>query len=474
MRHLIFALVASMASVMADVKLAPPFQDRAVLQRDKPCPVWGSADPGEAIQVTFKGQTKQTTADKDGKWRIQLDPLSVSAEPAEMVASGKNRIVLHDIVVGEVWFCSGQSNMAYLVSRAKNATEEIASGNYPLIREFKVERDVAEAPVEDAKGKWQMATPQTVGEFTAVGYYFARDIFQELSVPVGLINASWGGAYIESWLTPAGLEKDEAGRGAAKRWQGILAKEQPSSEGAPKALSVKLKKEVAGGMFNHMVYPFRQYALRGILWYQGEANTPRARSYQGLFHSLITRWRESFGQGDLPFYWVQLPNFKNSGPDNTERAVLREGQHSALVLPATGQAVTIDIGEAADNHPKNKQDVGKRLALLALTNVYGLKKPYSGPQATRVERDGARMRVFFSHAEGGLMAKSQPLTDFQIAGQDGKFQPATAVIDGETLVVEASNVPEPVVVRYAWRNAPEASLFNQAGLPAAPFRTDKL
>lgn len=463
-----------MASLMAEVKLAPPFQDGAVLQRDKPCSIWGLADPGEAIEVAFKGQIKQTTADEEGKWKIQLDPLSASAEPAEMIVSGKNRIVLHDIVVGEVWFCSGQSNMAYSVSQSKNPAEEIAAGNYPLIREFKVERDVAETPVEDAKGKWEAATPQTVGEFTAVGYYFARDIFQELNVPVGLINASWGGAYIESWLTPAGLEKDDAGRRAAKRWQDISAKEPPSPDGEPRVLSVKLKKEVAGGMFNRMVHPFRHYALRGILWYQGEANTPRARGYQGLFHSLITRWRESFGQGDIPFYWVQLPNFQNSGPDNTERAVLRAAQHSALVLPATGQAVTIDVGEIADNHPKNKQDVGKRLALLAMANAYGLKKPYSGPQVTKVEREGASLRLFFSHAEGGLVGKSQPLTDFQIAGQDGKFQSANAVIDGETLIVEAPNVPEPVVVRYAWRNAPEASLFNQSGLPAAPFRTDKL
>ena len=474
MRRLIFVLMASLASTTADMRLAPPFQDGAVLQRDKPCPVWGLADPGETVQVIFKGQTKQTTSDKEGKWEIQLDPLSASAEPAEMIVSGKNKIVLRDIVVGEVWFCAGQSNMAFLVNRVKNASEEMASGNYPQIREFKIERDVAEAPVEDAKGKWQMATPQTVGEFTAVGYFFARDLFQELGVPVGLINASWGGSYIESWLAPTGLEKDEAGRGAAKRWQGILAKELPSPDGERKTLSVKLKKEVAGGMFNHMVHPFRHYALRGFLWYQGEANTPRAGGYRGLFHSLITRWRESFGQGDIPFYWVQLPNFQNSGPDNTERAVLREAQQSALKLPATGQAVTIDIGEATDNHPKNKQDVGKRLALIALSNVYGLKKPYSGPQVTKVERDGARMRIFFSHAEGGLLAKSQPLTDFKIAGPDGKFQPANAVIDGETLLVDAPNVPEPAVVRYAWRNAPEASLFNQSGLPAAPFRTDKL
>jgi len=498
MKSLISALVLMpLATAVADVTLAPPFADHAVLQRDKEVPVWGTADPAEKIKVTFKGKTLETTADAGGKWLVKLAPLAASGEPAELVVAGKNTLTIRDVVVGDVWFCSGQSNMAFPVSQGRDAAAETAAGNFPLVREFKVGSKVSDVPADVATGQWQVASPATVGEFTAVGYFFARDLSQEMKVPVGLMNASRGGTYIESWLSPLSLEKDAAGAGAKKRWQKTLeafpknreafaatlaawksrsaeaaAKGEPFTEREPKRPAGPGDKDTAGGLFNGMVHPLVPYAVRGFLWYQGEANTPRAREYSGLFNSLIVRWRESFGQGDLPFYWVQLPNYENSGVDNTERAELRAAQASALALPATGQAVTIDIGEVKDNHPKNKQEVGRRLALIAKAKTYQKAVEYSGPQFVRAERDGNAMRLHFENPGGGLEAKVQPMKDFQIAGADKKFVPAEAEISGDTVVVKSAAVPEPAFVRYAWRNAPEASLFNKAGLPAAPFRTD--
>jgi sialate O-acetylesterase len=461
--------LAGAAGLQADVALAPLFTDHAVLQQGKVVPVWGRADPGEHVSVTFAGQKVGATADADGRWIVLLTALGPSATGAELVAAGPhNRVARRDILVGEVWLCSGQSNMEFTVDDPKrpafqlqNARQEVAAADFPLIRQFAVGRQVANFPAEDAGGAWTPCGPATVGAFTAVGYFFARDLQQRLGVPVGLIDSTWGGTPIEAWLSPWGLAGNPAFAVARERW----------TRGSPVYLS-RPSWEPAG-LFNAMINPLAPYALRGVIWYQGESNANRAAEYHPLFAALITAWRAHFGQGDLPFYWVQLANYQDPhDPSGVTWAYLREGQAQALDLPATGMAVTIDIGDPKNIHPHNKQEVGRRLALLAKARTYGITGDFSGPAFLAAERAGAAMRVSFRYAEGGLTAADKPLQSFEVAGADHKFHPATAVIAGETVLVQSPAVPSPVAVRYAWSNNPEANLYNGAGLPAAPFRSD--
>lgn len=492
-------LVLALASgVRADVVLAPLFRDAAVLQRDKPVPVWGRAEAGEKVSVTFGGQTIGTTAGTDGRWIVVLDALPASAEPAELVVTGRNTVTVRDILVGEVWLLSGQSNMEWPVSRSMNAGAEIAAGNHPLIRHFKVARHVATETQADAGGAWVSASPETVGAFSAVGYYFARDLQRRLGVPIGLVHAAWGGTPIEAWLSPLTLASDPAFAVIDERWAATHAS-YPERKDAHDAAVAKWETERTAaraanqpfnrarpnnppgpghpstptGLFNGMVNPLVPYALRGALWYQGEGNAGRHAEYHKLFAAMITHWRKHFGQGDFPFLWVQLANFKvrNDATGQTW-AYLREAQTETLVLPATGQAVIIDVGDPDDIHPANKQEVGRRLSLLARHQVYDLPGDFSGPLFERAQREGPALRVHFVHADNGLTAGGKPLQAFEIAGPDRKFHSATAVIERNTVVVRAPEVTEPVALRYAWSNNPEANLFNGAGLPAAPFRTD--
>jgi sialate O-acetylesterase len=505
--------------VRADVTLAPLFADHAVLQRDKPVAVWGKGDTGENVVVKFKGQIRQTAAGSDGRWIVYLDALPASAESAELSVAGKNTVTLQDIVVGEVWLCSGQSNMEFTVSRATNAQQEIAGANFPLIRHVKVRNTVAERPADTVQTTgWQAATPQTTGNFTAVGYFFARDIYQKLGVPVGIVHSSWGGTPVESWMSPAALAGDPAFKIVEQRWAQNLA-EYPvkkaafdaalatwekadaaaKAETATAAAKMKPKGDPAKlyavwlrknpkpraprgpgdtwtpmGLFNGMINPLLPYALRGALWYQGESNAERAGEYQKLFAAMITAWRGHFGQGDFPFYWVSLANYDGvpADPAKNTYAFLREAQTQTLALPNTGQALAIDLGEAADIHPKNKQDVGRRLALLAKNHLYGVTLDDTGPTFASAIREGAALRVKFTHASG-LIAHDKPPQSLEIAGADKVFYPATAKIDRETLLVSAPQVREPVAVRYGWKNDPGANLYNGAGLPAVPFRSDR-
>lgn len=496
----LLALLGLGASLRADVVPAALFTDNAVLQREKPIPVWGTASAGEKVSVTFAGQTVATTADAAGKWRVDLPAQPASATPADLVIKGNNTITLANVVVGEVWIASGQSNMEWVVNNTFDKAIDIpASASFPLIRHIKIKRVVADTPAATVaidKNTWQIAGPDTTGGFTAVGYYFAKDLYELLKVPVGIIGSNWGGTPVESWIDaeayktvpveaakvnerwaktladyPANKAKFDADLAAWKDEQAAAkAAGQPFTKRAPNSPAGPGHQNTPSGLNNAMISPLVPYALRGAIWYQGESNAGRANEYRALFSAMITGWRTQFAQGDFPFYWVQLANYQS--PTDTSWAFLREAQTQTLSLPATGQAVIIDIGDVKDIHPRNKKDVGRRLARLALNRTYNQKMPDSGPVMAKAEREGAGFRVTFTEAHGGLNAPLNDLVGFELAGEDKVFKPAKAVIEKDTVLVTSADVPEPVAVRYAWRNAPLAGLFNKEGLPAVPFRSD--
>ena len=497
--HLI-ALLGLVTSLNADVVPAPLFTDNAVLQRDKPIPVWGTADAGEKVTVTFAGHSLATTADASGKWRVDLPAQPASATPAELVIAGNNTVTLANIVVGEVWLASGQSNMEWSLNNTFDQAIDVpASAKFPLIRHIKIKRTVADTPASTVaidRRTWEVAGPATTGNFSAVGYYFAKDLHELLGVPVGIIGSNWGGTPVESWISaeayqtvpaeaakvnerwtkaladyPANKAKFDAKLAAWKEARdAALAAGEPFTQRQPGAPWGPGHHFTPSGLHNAMIAPLVPYALRGAIWYQGESNAERASEYRALFSALITGWRSQFAQGDFPFYWVQLANFRS--PADTSWAFLREAQTQTLSLPATGQAVIIDVGDVRDIHPRNKKDVGRRLARLALARDYGFKIADSGPFFEKPEREGAGFRINFTNTHGGLIAPLNELVGFELAGADQVFKPASAVIEKNTVLVTSPEVPEPVAVRYAWRNAPLAGLFNKEGLPAVPFRTD--
>ncbi|MET0263387.1 MAG: sialate O-acetylesterase [Rariglobus sp.] len=487
------------------VSLAPLFSDGAVLQREKPVPIWGTASAGEKITVTFAGQSLATTADTAGRWRINLAALPASDSPRELVVKGTNTLTIRDVVVGEVWLASGQSNMewplSYVVSKA-----DLAAINFPLIRQFKTAKTPAHSPASSVEGTWAPARPTTAGQFSAVAYYFALELNRRLNVPVGILNSSWGGTGIDPWIAaeaysttpelagafakhekvprPTADEKAayetlritwEKARDAAK------ATKQPFTEPAPKAPAGTATNRTITALNNGMIAPLAPYALRGAIWYQGESNTAHASGYALRMSALISGFRTQFAQPHLPVYWVQLPNFDhgNRNSDTWHWAELREAQTKTLAVPHTGQAITIDVGEPKGLHPKNKKPVGERLALLALARTYAVEHVVdSGPVFKSAIREGAAYRISYEPSSGSepalsaLKASPAGLTGFELAGADQVFHPADARIDGATVIVTSAQVANPVAVRYAYRNAPVAGLFNSAGLPAAPFRTD--
>lgn len=473
----------------AAVQLAPLFSDGAVLQRGKSVPIWGTADPGKRVEVQFGGQKKTATVGPDGRWRVELDPLEASSEPAELIVTSGERLTISNVLVGEVWLCSGQSNMYFPVSNSENAQEEIAKADWPQIRQFLVRSEVTEHPAPAADGDWQPCSPASAGQFTAVGYFFARKLHQQLGVPVGIIKATLGGSPIEGWLSQGALTANPAFAVVAERWKTALAahakrmaayerqtsersvqKKQTDPSDPPKPPEAPDIRNLPSGLYNGFIHPLQPYALAGFLWYQGEGNAERSNEYPALFKALITQWRADFGQGDLPFLFVQLPNF-DEPEDKTglSWALMREAQTKALALPETGMAVTIDVGDPENIHPANKRDVGDRLARIALAQVYRQNVPDSGPVFSKASREGDALRVVFTNA-AGLCFHGEP-SGFEIAGKDKKFAPAIACIEGETVVLRAANLKRPVDVRYAWKNSPEASLFNGFHLPAAPFRS---
>jgi sialate O-acetylesterase len=481
----LLCLAACQALSAADLKLPAVFSDHMVLQRDKPVAVWGWADAEEEISVEFAGQKKAAKADASGKWSLRLDPLTASAESRKLTAKGKDdrKAEVADVLVGDVWLGSGQSNMAMTVNRAKDFEKEKAAANFPLIRHFKEESAGSATAQAQAKGTWLACTPDNVGGFSATLYFFGREIHREVGVPVGLINTSVGGTRIESWIAletqtadqelRRGLELQQEHYTAIDKAVAVKAARQPvvAAKGKARADKDGASQRTSGQLFNGKVAPLVPYTLKGMLWYQGEANSAdmSASLYARQLSALVTDWRARWGE-ELPFAWVQLPNFKRAGEG---WPLMRESMTKALALPITGMAITIDIGDAGNIHPANKQEVGRRLSLWALGTVYGKKvAATSGPLPAGHEIKGAEVIVTLSHAEGLKTRDGGAVKGLQLAGADKQWKAATGKIDGSKLIVSSTEVAAPVALRYAWLDNPETNLVNGADLPATSFRTD--
>jgi sialate O-acetylesterase len=473
----------------ADVQLPSILGSHMVLQQGIPLPVWGLADPGEEVTVTLGSQTARAKAGADGRWLIQLQPLAAGGGPLRMTVAGKNTIELKDLLVGEVWVCSGQSNMAWRVKQALRSEEEIQAARHPRIRLFTVGSQVAQEPRFDVGGEWQICSPETVGDFSAVGYFFGRDLHAALDVPVGLINTSWGGTPAESWTTHEALagqadfkpilerwEQGAAGYPAQlAKWQEEARKAKEEGKPAPrKPAEPTQNPNMPAGLYNGMIHPIVPLAVRGAIWYQGESNAGRAYQYRKLLPAMIESWRQAWKQDQFTFLIVSLANFRpvDSHPVESEWAELREAQSMTAALPGNGQALAIDVGDAADIHPKDKQTVGQRLSLAALALAYKKDIEYSGPVFDGMSIKNGAVRLKFKHTGDGLVAKGGELKGFAIAGEDRKWVWAEAKIDGNTIVVKSDQVASPKAVRYGWANNPVCNLYNRAGLPAVPFRTD--
>ncbi len=495
-----FALCSTLVSIFrvarADVSVNGLFADHAVLQRDATVPIWGSAEPDEAITVTFRDQKATATADASGLWKVELKNLK-PGEPATLTIVGKNVITVADVLVGDVWLCSGQSNMAFELRSAENSGTEITAANYPLIRHIRLKLKSAETPQKTLQGQWAVCSPATAKDFTAVGYFFAKEVQPASGVPIGLINCTWGGTSATAWMSKEALNSDPVCAAVLDQWAKTLAEypaaklrytdklaEWEKAQAAAKATGMPFNlrkpnpppglgdRNTPAGLFNGMISPLIPYSLKGIVWYQGEQDASKYAGYRHWFPAMITQWRRDFGQGDLPFLYVQLPNHNSEGANSMSWAFMRGVQAEALALPNTGMAVTIDVGDNDNVHPKRKEAVGHRLALIAEAKVYGMKVPYEGPIFDSATVEANAMIVRFKRGAEGLKARGETLREFQLAGADKQFRPAAAIIEGSTLRVTSLDVANPIAVRYAWRNGSEANLLNKDDLPAAPFRSD--
>lgn len=485
-------------AAMAEITLPSVIGDNMVLQQKTDAAIWGRAEPGEKVSVegSWVGCCAESVvADADGHWivRIQTPP---AGGPFKLRIKGKNVIELRNVMSGEVWFSGGQSNMDMPLQGYGNdqptsgGSEEIFTADYPNIRLFNVEPWKASTkPQFTCPGEWQECNPGTVGVFSAIAYIFGKEIHQYTDVPVGLIHSCVGGTPLETWMKPEVIEADPEFKKidpAFVQDRNDWIANNPEFEGKPESdLPYQLRDfERPGRFYNGMIAPLVPYTIKGAIWYQGEGNAERAHQYERLFPAMIESWRVEWGQGDFPFYFVQLPNFLRHSPGveiNYEKpavpqphpwAELRNAQFMTLSEENTGMAVTIDIGDANNIHPANKIDVGKRLSLWALAKEYGKDIPYSGPLYKAMKIEGGGIRIFFDHTDGGLVAKGGRLEGFAIAGKDERFAWADAVIDGDTVLVSTADIKNPVSVRYAWELFPLCNLYNGADLPASPFRTD--
>jgi len=478
----------------AEVHLPALFADHMVVQRNMPVHVWGSASPEEPVTVTFRGETKQSIADELGRWSVYLRP-GEQGGPFQLQVTGTNKTVLEDVLAGDVWIASGQSNMEFPMAEGSNRgvnheKEEIAAANYPRIRLLHVATGSSDYPLDNialVRG-WSACTPESVAEFSAVGYFFARDIQQDQDTPIGVIDVTWGGTPAEAWTSLNALSADASlipvfARRATQMDELptllLAAKKQQADYDSAKAAGKPVEAPPwrpdpaswkPAGIYNAMIAPIAPFPIKGVIWYQGESNSyPDAVAvYARLFGTLIEDWRSHWGQGDFPFIYVQIANWKRGGlwPE------IREAQRQTLGLKNTAMAVSIDIGDSDDVHPKNKQDVGLRLALAARALAYGERIEYSGPLFREVTGDGASLRIRFDHSQSGLTAKNGALRGFSVAAADEKYVPAEAKIEGDTVVVSADSIRAPVYVRYGWAGDPDCNLWNGAGLPASPFQAE--
>ncbi len=494
LRRILTSIALFGLPLAADVKLPAILSDHMLIQQQMPVRIWGKAGASEKIAVEMNGQHASAIADGSGAWEAFLPPMNAGG-PYEMKIQGANQIVVHDVLIGEVWVGSGQSNMELPMTRVNDAEAEIGAANYPQIRLFTVKKKVSDTPLEDVEGAWSLCTPESTRNFSAVGYFFSRYIHQNRHVPVGFIHSSWGGTPAQSWTTRPVMDANPLLKSILEEWDQTLSAYPAANEKYEKQLAEYKSKAAAakaegkpaptaprppagpghqntpGGLWNGMIAPITPYAIRGVLWYQGESNADpkHAFPYRYLFRSMIEDWRHEWAQGDFPFLFVQLASFHSNGT----WPVLRESQTDALELRNTGMAVIDDIGESGNIHPKDKQDVGKRLALAAQAIAYGENIEYSGPMFRELTREANRLRVYFDHTGKGLDSRGgEKLLGFEIAGKSGDYVPAEARIDGSTVVVSCDQVAEPARVRYAWSDDPKATLENREGLQASPFRAD--
>lgn len=506
----LFFLLVSARPILAEVRLPGVIGDHMVLQQDKPIAIWGWAEPGERITIRLSGREKTAQTPADGRWRVVFPPLQAGEGALEMTVKGEGgpEVIVRDILVGEVWICSGQSNMEWPLSQASGMTPEVLRADHPRIRLFLVPRRTADRPRMGVDAKWTVCAPETAASFSAVGYYFGFELHRNLDVPIGLIEAAWGGTAIEPWTPPAGFSAVPATAGIMNelerkmedyrnRLAGLLPSWESWVRESRKALSGDKElpprpelpshplddPQAPTTLYNGMVHPLINLAIRGAIWYQGESNRNDCLAYEHKMEALIRGWREVWGIGDFPFYYVQLApynyayNREDPGgdvPDFLRLPLIWEAQLRTLRLPETGMAVTTDITDLNDIHPRDKYDVGSRLALWARARTYGETDLCpSGPLYKSMSVEEGRIRIAFDHTAGGLISNDGlPLKWFEIAGADHIFYKAAAEIGGDTVIVSSPRVAAPKAVRFGWHQSAVPNLANRAGLPASPFRTD--
>jgi sialate O-acetylesterase len=494
-----FVLFVCSAVLSAQVSLPKILSSHMVVQRDLPVHVWGMAAPGQSVSVAFRGESRNVTSDPLGHWNAYVKPgpaggpftLTVTPGPAPNSTASQPPITLDDIMVGDVWVASGQSNMEFPLSRAGTAAQDLPNAANPRIRLLMIAKRSADYAMGDAETVgWTPSNPETAKEFSAVAWYFARDIAARQHVTIGLIDATWGGTVGESWVRLTALGEDASlapifvSRGKmtddaadAVAEQADEKRQQDEAKAAGKLIPQfpwhpPLNSWGPGLLWNGMIAPLTPLPIRGVLWYQGESNSALARvhSYDRVMRTLIEDWRRQWGIGDFPFLYVQISNFKSTPREDW--AELREQQVRTLAMRNTAMAVTIDIGNPDDVHPTDKHDVGLRLARAARVLTYSENIEYSGPMFRQATTESGSIRAWFDHAKG-LSAKGGTVTGFEVAGRDGIYVPATATVDGATVVASSPDVPVPVFVRYGWANSPQCDLFNSDGLPASPFTSER-
>ncbi len=495
---LLLLLSSTAFAAQAEVRLPKLFSSHMVLQRDQPIHIWGWSEPGESVSATFHGATATSTGDPLGHWSLYLPPQSAGG-PFQLTVTGSNKIALDDILVGDVWFASGQSNMEMPVSGfpgsaiVNNSAAEIKDANHPDMRLFLVGDKASDYPLNDFAGEpsWTVCSPETAAKFSAVAYFFGRDLQNKEHVPIGLIDSSWGGTPGASWISLDGISSDaslmpvfaaRAGMIDQQADTAAIVAAEKREDAAARSANRPLPKHpwrpdpaswAPAALFNGMVAPATPFVMKGVIWYQGESDSEAARAplYDKVFPALISDWRAHWREGNFPFLFVQISSFKTAASESWP--IIREAQLRTLALTNTAMAVSIDIGNPDNIHPPDKQAVGARLALAARAVAYGEHIEYSGPLFRQTSAENGGMRVWFDHVEGGLIAKGGTLEGFEIAGEDHRFVAATARIDGPSVLVTSPQVTRPEYVRFGWANAPIVNLFNSVGLPASPFTSEE-
>lgn len=472
MKKIVWLLSLMLFATIAQAEWLLPkvFSDHMVLQRDMEVPVWGWTEPRERIQVSFKGKTYTARADKEGRWALKMDPSQAGGPFTLEIKGKKDQKTFQDVWMGDVWMLGGQSNMEWALKNTNQGEDSIAVADFPQIRLFEVGRNLSLTPIKDVpEATWSVCTPETVANFSAIGYYFGKQLHLEKGVPVGLLDINWGGTLSEAWTSHEALvgHADFTDR-VANFQSGPVEGFDPED---------KRPNQWPTSLFYGMLEPVIPFGIKGALWYQGESNAPRAYQYREIFPLMIQDWRKHWGQGDFPFLWVQLANFKaaKDEPEDSDWAELREAQTMTLSLPNTGQAVIIEKGEANDIHPRDKWTVANRLYRAAEKVAYGKDVVYSGPMFKAMKQEGNSLRVSFDHVGSGLMVRDKYgyVKGFAVAGSDRKFHWVIGRQDGNDILLDVSAINNPVAIRYGWADNPDdVNVYNNEGLPLDPFRTD--